>query len=58
MGTLNARVQRYFKFVTAFDYTLKYRKGSANGIADFSGLLARAWYGVRPQTVAPQTLTP
>ena len=31
----NARVQRWLGFLTAFDYTLEYRKGSANGNADF-----------------------
>ena len=35
MGNHNARVQRWFEFLTAFDYTLEYRKGSANGNADF-----------------------
>ena len=34
MGTLNARVQGYLEFVTAFDCTLEYRKGSANGIGN------------------------
>ena len=34
-GNHNARVQRWHEFLTAFDYTLKYRKGSANGNADF-----------------------
>ena len=32
-----------------FDCTLEYRKGSANGIANFSGPFSRARYGVRPQ---------
>ena len=31
----NERVQRWLEFLTAFDYTLEYRKGSANGNADF-----------------------
>ena len=31
----NARVQRWLEFFTAFDCTLEYRKGSANGNADF-----------------------
>ena len=35
MGNHNARVQRWLEFLTAFDYTLEYRKGSANGNADF-----------------------
>ena len=35
MGNHNARVQRWLEFLIAFDYTLEYRKGSANGNADF-----------------------
>ena len=35
MGNHNARVQRWLEFLTAFDYNLEYRKGSANGNADF-----------------------
>ena len=35
MGNHNARVQRWFEFLTAFDYTLEYRKRSANGNAAF-----------------------
>ena len=35
VGNHNARVQRWLEFLTAFDYTLEYRKGSANGNADF-----------------------
>ena len=31
----NARVQRWLEFLTAFDYTREYQKGSANGNADF-----------------------
>ena len=39
VGNHNARVQRWLEFLTASDYTLEYRKGSANGNADFlSGL--------------------
>lgn len=34
-GGHNARVQRWLAFLTAFDYTRKYGKGSANGSADF-----------------------
>ena len=34
-GNHNTRVQRWLEFFTAFDYTLEYRKGSANGNADF-----------------------
>ena len=34
-GNHNARVQRWLEFLTVFDYTLEYRKGSANGNADF-----------------------
>ena len=30
-----ARLQQWFEFLTAFDYTLEYRKGSANGNAEF-----------------------
>ena len=41
VGNHDARVQRWLEFLTAFDYTLEYRKGSANGNADFlSRLLA------------------
>ena len=35
VGNHNARVQRWLEFLTAIDYTLDYRKGSANGNADF-----------------------
>ena len=35
VGNHNARVQRWLEFLTAFDYTLEHRKGSANGNADF-----------------------
>ena len=35
LGNHNARAQRRLEFLTAFDYTLEYRKGSANGNADF-----------------------
>ena len=35
VGDHNARVQRWLKFLTAFDYTLENRKGSANGNAHF-----------------------
>ena len=35
VGNHNVRVQRWLEFLTAFDYTLKKRKGSANGNADF-----------------------
>ena len=35
VGDLNARVQRWREFIIAFDYTLEYRKGSANGNAGF-----------------------
>ena len=35
MGNHSGRVQRWLEFVTALDYTLEYRKGSANGNADF-----------------------
>ena len=31
----NPRVQRWLEFITAYHYTLVYRKGSANGNADF-----------------------
>ena len=34
-GNHNARVQRWLEFLTAFEYILEYRKGSANGNADF-----------------------
>ena len=35
MGGHNARVQRWLEVLTAFDYTLEYRKGSANRNAEF-----------------------
>ena len=31
----NPRVQRWLEFLTVYHYTLEYRKGSANGYADF-----------------------
>ena len=31
----NPRVQRWLEFLTTYNYTLEYRKGSANGNADF-----------------------
>ena len=49
LGALKARVQRYLEFVTSFDCTLEYCKGSGNGIADFSGPFSRACYGVQQQ---------
>ena len=39
VGNHNARVQRWLEFLTAFDYPLEYRKGSANGNADFLSCL-------------------
>ncbi|CAB1117464.1 unnamed protein product [Ectocarpus sp. CCAP 1310/34] len=35
VGEHNARVQRWLEFLYNFTYTLKYRKGSANGNTDF-----------------------
>ena len=35
VGDHSARVQRWLGYLTAFDYTLEYRKGSKNGNADF-----------------------
>ncbi|CAB1099916.1 unnamed protein product [Ectocarpus sp. CCAP 1310/34] len=35
VGEHNASVQRWLEFLSNFIYTLKYRKGSANGNADF-----------------------
>ena len=35
VGDHNARVQSWLEFLTAVDYTLEYRKGNANGNADF-----------------------
>ena len=37
----NGRVQRRLEFLTAFDYTLEYREGSANGNADFLSCLPK-----------------
>ena len=31
----NPRVQRWMEFLAAYNYTLEYRRGSANGNADF-----------------------
>ena len=43
VGNHNTRVQKWFEFLTAFDYTLEFRKGSANGNVDFlSRLLQHA----------------
>ena len=39
VGNHNERVQRWLEFLTAFDYTLEYRKGNANGNADFQSRL-------------------
>ncbi len=35
VGEHNARVRRWLEFLSAYDYTLEYRKGTANGNADF-----------------------
>ena len=35
VGNHNDRVQRWLEFLTAFDYTLEYHEGSANGNAEF-----------------------
>ena len=35
VGNHNARVQRWLEFLTVFDCTFEYRKGSANGNANF-----------------------
>ena len=34
-GLKRARVQRWLEFLTAFDYTREYQKGSAKGNAHF-----------------------
>ncbi|CAB1112268.1 unnamed protein product [Ectocarpus sp. CCAP 1310/34] len=34
VGEANARVQRWWEFLTAYSYALEYRKGSSNGNAD------------------------
>ena len=39
VGDHNARVQWGLEFLTAFDYTLEYHKGSANGNPDFPSRL-------------------
>ena len=41
VGNHNARVQRWFEFPTAFDYTPEYRKGRANGNVDFLSRLPK-----------------
>ena len=41
VGNHNARVQRWLEFLTAFDDTLEYRKGGANGNADFLSRLPK-----------------
>ena len=38
----NARFQRWLEFFTAFDYTVEYLKGGANGIADFLSRLSES----------------
>ena len=38
-------VQRWLEFLTAFDYTIEYRKGSANGNADFLSRLPESATG-------------
>ena len=35
VGEHNSRVQRWLEFLSAYSYTLEYRKGSASGNADF-----------------------
>ena len=35
VGEHNARVRRWLEFLSAYNYTMKYRKGTANGNADF-----------------------
>ena len=35
IGEHNARVRRWLEFLSAYTYTLEYRKGTANGNADF-----------------------
>ena len=39
VGDHNALVQRWLEFLTAFDFTLEYRRSSANGNADFLSCL-------------------
>ena len=41
VGDHNARVQRWLELLTAFDYTLEYCKGSANGSADYLSCLPK-----------------
>ena len=41
VGNHNARVQIWLEFLIAFDYTLEYRKGSANGNANFLSRLPK-----------------
>ncbi|CAB1101693.1 unnamed protein product [Ectocarpus sp. CCAP 1310/34] len=47
-GENNARVQGWLEFLTAYNYTLEYRKGSANGNADFLSRLPVAAVECRP----------
>eukprot|EP00752_Nemacystus_decipiens_P017591 g15764.t1 len=49
VGDHNARVQRWVEFLTAYDYTLEYRKRPANGNADFLSRLPQ------PATEADRT---
>ena len=35
VGNHNTRAQRCLEFLTAFDYTIEYRKGNTNGNVDF-----------------------
>ena len=39
VGEHNGRVRRWLEFFSAYTYTLEYRKGSANGNADFLSLI-------------------
>ena len=49
VGEHNPRIMRWLEFLSAYDYTLKYRKGSDNGNADFLSRL--------PQPVTEQDVS-
>ena len=52
----NPRMQRWLKFLTAYNYTVEYRKGIANGDADFPSRLPLPATGC--DRSGPNSLTP
>ena len=51
VGDHNARVQRWLKFLTAFDYTLEYPQGQCQRKCQFSVPFASACHGTRPHWI-------